>query len=509
MSALVKLDTLLGEVMDLRHAADLIEWDERVYMPDGGVAVHGEMSATLRRLAHERFTSRDVAAAIEAATREAAGEHPDSDAARRLRVTARDYDKATRVPADFVAEHATVVSTAQHAWAQARATSDFALFRPHLQQVIDLKKRYVAFFPSADHPYDVLLDDFEPGLKTTEVRRLFDALRPRQVALIQSTAGREARSGVAAAGHDASSDGFLQAACAEAELWTFAVDVITAFGFDWTRGRQDKSAHPFATAMGSDDVRITTRWVEGQPLSLLFGTMHEAGHAMYEQGVSAAHRRTLLEGGASLGVHESQSRLWENLVGRSRSFWDHFFPLLQARCPSQLGSVSTEQFYRAVNRVRPSLIRVEADEATYNLHVMLRVELELAVIEGTIEVGDLPDEWNARMQQYLGLTPPDAASGVLQDIHWSAGLFGYFATYTLGNVIAAQLWDRFDAVRPSRDADIARGEFAPLLTWLRSELHQHGRKFEPQELVARITGSPVDPEPYLRYLETKYRSANT
>ena len=504
MSADAHLGSLIGEVMDLRHAADLIEWDERVYMPDGGVTVHGEMSATLRRLAHERFTSPEVGAAIEAAVRQTTGEDPDSDAARRARISARDYDKATRVPADFVAEHATVVSTAQHAWAQARGTSDFALFRPHLQKVIDLKKRYVAFFPPADHPYDVLLDDFEPGLKTADVRRLFGALRPRQVALIQSVGDRSPD--VSAAARSAGVDGFLHAPYAEADLWKFAVDVITAFGFDWTRGRQDKSVHPFATGIGSDDVRITTRWVEGQPLSLMFGTMHEAGHAMYEQGVSSVHRRSLLEGGASLGVHESQSRLWENLVGRSRPFWDHFFPLLQERCPSQLGAVTTEQFYRAVNRVRPSLIRVEADEATYNLHVMLRVELELALIEGALDVADLPEAWNARMQQYLGLTPPDDARGVLQDIHWSAGLFGYFATYTLGNVIAAQLWERFAAVRPSRDADIGRGEFAPLLAWLRSELHQHGRKFEPQEIVTRITTSPVDPEPYLRYLEAKYRS---
>jgi carboxypeptidase Taq len=482
--------------MDLRHAADLIEWDERVYMPDGGVTTHGEMSATLRRLAHEKFTSREVGDAIAAAARAAADDDPDSDAARRVQVTARDYDKATRVPASFVAEHATVVSAAQHAWAQARAAGDFASFKPHLQQVVDLKKRYVTFFPPADHPYDVLLDEFEPGMKTADVRRLFDALRPRQVAMIQSISMRPPVP-----------EEFLHASYAEADLWSFAVDVITAFGFDWTRGRQDKSVHPFATGIGADDVRITTRWVEGQPLSLLFGTMHEAGHALYEQGGSAAHRRTLLEGGTSLGVHESQSRLWENLVGRSRPFWDHFFPRLQARCRAQLGGVTPAQFYGAVNRVRPSLIRVEADEATYNLHVMLRVELELAMIEGTLDIADLPAAWNARMQEYLGLTPPDDSTGVLQDIHWSAGLFGYFATYTLGNVIAAQLWQRFAEVHPSRDADIGRGEFSNLLAWLRAELHQHGRKFEPQELVQRATGSPVDPEPYLRYLEAKYASA--
>jgi carboxypeptidase Taq len=493
MRALARLQILIGEVMDLRHAADLIEWDERVYMPDGGVTAHGEMSATLRRISHERFTSPEVGAAIEAAAREIGGDDPDSDAARRVKVTARDYDKATRVPASFVAEHATVVSAAQHAWAQARAASDFASFKPHLQKVIDLKKRFVTFFPPADHPYDVLLDEFEPGMKTADVRRLFDALRPRQVALIQAIGTRPPVQ-----------DDFLHASYSEADLWSFAVDVITAFGFDWTRGRQDKSVHPFATGIGPDDVRITTRWVEGQPLSLLFGTMHEAGHALYEQGVSSAHRRTLLEGGTSLGVHESQSRLWENLVGRSRPFWNHFFPLLQARCRPQLGGVTTEQFYRAVNRVRPTLVRVEADEATYNLHVMLRVELELAMIEGALDVGDLPEAWNARMQEYLGLTPPDDSKGVLQDIHWSAGLFGYFATYTLGNVIAAQLWERFATVHPSRDADIGRGQFSALLAWLRSELHHHGRKFEPLELIERASGSAVHPEPYLRYLEAKY-----
>jgi carboxypeptidase Taq len=259
--------------------------------------------------------------------------------------------------------------------------------------------------------------------------------------------------------------------------------------------------------IGGGDVRITTRWVEGQPLALVFGTMHEAGHAMYEQGVGDEHQRTLLEGGASLGLHESQSRLWENMVGRSRPFWRHFFPQLQAQCPSQLQGVDLDTFYAAINRVQPSLIRVESDEATYNLHVMLRVELELALIEGTLRVADLPGAWNERMREYVGLTPPADGVGVLQDIHWAAGLFGYFATYTLGNVIAAQLWSAFGDAYPERDTDIESGRFVELLAWLRRELHRHGRKFEPQELVRRITGSPVDPEPYLRYLESKYVSA--
>ena len=495
MAATDRLRTLIGEVMDLRHAADLIEWDERVYMPPGGVTVHGEMSAALRRLAHEKFTASEVGDALDAARRAVAGEDADSTAARIVRVVGRDYARATQVPADFVAEHAAVISAAQHTWAEARTRSDFALFAPHLQKVIDLKRRYVAFFPPADHPYDVLLDDFEPGMKTADVRRLFDSLRQRQVAIITARADGPAPRA-----------DFLTTAYAESDIRRFADEVVTAFGFDWTRGRQDKSVHPFATGIGAHDVRITTRWVDGQPLALLFGTMHEAGHAMYEQGVGDEHQRTILEGGASLGVHESQSRLWENMVGRSRQFWDHFFPRLQAVCPAQLGGVTAGAFHAAINRVQPTLIRVEADEATYNLHIMLRVELELALIEGSLRVPDLPEVWNTKMGEYLGLTPSSDAKGVLQDIHWSAGLFGYFATYTLGNVIAAQLWERFGAVHPDRDAEIGRGDFSALLSWLRTELHRHGRKFEPKELVERITGSAVDSEPYLRYLETKYAS---
>jgi len=492
--ALTRLRSLLGDVWDLRHGATLIEWDERVMMPPGGASAHGEMLATLHRLAHERFTADEMGAAIEAARRAGTGD-PDSDDARLVRVAARDYEKAVRVPAAFVAEQARVISAAQHVWQQARAESDFARFAPHLQRIIELKREYVGFFPGADHPYDGLIDDFETGMTTAEVRVLFDALRPRQVALV-----REVTTAPAA---DAP---FLAAPYDRADMLAFAEEVITAFGYDWTRGRQDWSTHPFATGIGGGDVRITTRWVDGQPLALLFGTMHEAGHALYEQGVSPALERSPLEGGTSLGVHESQSRLWENLVGRSHAFWSHFYPALQARFPAQLGGVAADRFYRAINRVSPSLIRVEADEATYNLHVMLRVELEIGLIEGTIEPARLPELWRARMDEYLGVVPATEAEGVLQDIHWSAGLFGYFATYTLGNVVAAQLWAALGRAEPGRDEAIARGDFAPVLGWLREHVHRHGCKFEPQELVRRVTGAPVDPEPYLQYLETKYRA---
>ena len=490
-----RLKRLLGDITDLRHAAALVEWDERVSMPAGGASVHGEMLATLHRLAHEQFTNDEVGTALDALQAGAAAADPDSDDMRLIRVTAHDYRKALRVPPAFVAEQARTVSAAQHAWQQARATADFASFEPHLRRVLDLKREYVGFFPPADHPYDRLVDDFEPGMTTAEVRTLFEALRPRQVELVR-----------AAADAPAPEDRFLAVPYAEADMLAFAEEVVTAFGFDWTRGRQDRSAHPFATGIGADDVRITTRFVAQQPFALLFGTMHEAGHALYEQGVSPSLSRTTLEGGTSLGVHESQSRLWENLVGRSLPFWTYFFPRLQGRFPAQLGHVTARQFYQAINHVAPSLIRVEADEATYNLHVMLRVELEIGLIEGVVDPTDLPELWRTRMGEYLGVTPATDAEGVLQDIHWAVGLFGYFATYTVGNVVAAQLWETFGAAHPDRDETIGRGDFAPLRAWLGAEVHRHGRKYEPQELIRRVTGTPAEPEPYLRYLEQKYRT---
>jgi carboxypeptidase Taq len=489
-----RLQLAIGEVVDLQRAAALLEWDEQVYMPPGGAPVHGDMVATIRKTAHQKLTSDEVGRLIEELEKSADSLAPDSDERRIISVTARDYHKAVRVPADFVAEQAQAVSAAQHAWVDARKASDFARFQPHLETLVELKRRYISFFPPRAHPYDTLLDEFEPGVTTADVKAIFDVLRPRQVALIHAIAGRPQVD-----------DQFLHVAYDEREMWAFGEDVITAFGFDWTRGRQDKSVHPFATGIGPDDVRITTRVVPQEPFGLFFGTAHETGHALYEQGIAGTFRRSLLGDGASLGVHESQSRLWENLVSRSWPFWQHFFPRLQKRFPSQLGGVALEQFYRGINKVQRSLIRVESDEATYNLHIMLRVEMEIAMLSGDVAVKDLPELWNAKMKDYLDLVPDNNARGVLQDIHWSIGAMGYFATYTLGNLISAQLWNAFGRTNPDRDAQMARGEFAPLLAWLRANVHQFGRKFKPQELVQRVTGSKIDPEPYLQYLETKYR----
>ena len=491
---LEKLSARVREVVDLRHAASILSWDERVYMPPGGSAARGQALAAIQRLAHERFTSADVGEWLEYAKAHADGSDAHSEATAILAVTARDYDKATRVPASFVSELAVATSAAQHAWRQARAEADFSLFAPHLDTVFRLKRQYVAFFPSTDHPYDALLDDYEPGMKTSEVQAIFAGIRPRQVALIRAIAERPQVD-----------DRLLRLPYSEPALWDFGVEVATAFGFDWTRGRQDTSPHPFTESSGAGDVRITTRFDPQEPFSTLWATMHEAGHALYEQGSDRRWTRTALEGGTSLAVHESQSRLWENLVGRSRPFWEHFFPALQQRFPAELGGATLDEFYRSINRVQPSLIRVEADEATYNLHVMLRVEMEIAMLGGEVAVNDLPELWNEQMREYLGIVPENAAQGILQDVHWADGLVGYFATYTLGNLISVQLWDAFQSVEPSRDDLMRHGDFSPLLSWLRREIHQHGRRYMPQDLVRRVTGSGIDPEPYLQYLERKYR----
>ncbi len=490
---LQQLKTMLGEISDLNHIGSLLGWDQQTYMPPGAAEERGQQLATINTIAHEKFTSDEIGKLLDDLKKWAEDLDTDSDEYRLIKVTARDYDKKTRVPSDYIAEFAQVTTVAQQAWIEARAKSDFSIFRPDLEKIIDLNHRYVSFFPPAEHPYDALLDDFEPGMKTSEVKAIFDILRPQQVELIQAIADRPQVD-----------DSFLRLDFDEHKQWEFGVEVATAFGYDWNRGRQDKSAHPFTTSFGIDDVRITTRFEKGLGASALFSTTHETGHALYEQGVGRTWSRTPLEGGASLAIHESQSRMWENLVSRSLPFWEHFYPRLQALFPAQLQSVSLEKFYKGINKVERSLIRVEADEATYNLHIMLRLELEIAMIESKIAIKDLPEAWNARMKEYLGVVPPDDAHGVLQDIHWSGGSLGYFSTYALGNLISAQLWEKFKSVNPDLDDQIRRGDFSSLLSWLRVKIHQHGRKYEPQELVKRVTGSPINPEPYVRYLKSKY-----
>ncbi len=490
---LQKLKTLLAEVADLNKIQAVLGWDQQTYMPPGGAEARGNQLATLGKIAHEKFTSDEIGQLLGDLEKEFDGAAPESDELRLLKVTRHDYDQATRVPSEFVAEFAIVTSKAFEAWVEARSKADFSIFRPHLEKVVELNQRYVTFFPPADHPYDVLLDQFERGMKTADVQAIFEALRPQQVELLKAIAGKPQVE-----------DAFLRVEYDEQTMWDFSETIATKFGYDWERGRQDKSAHPFTTEFSINDVRITTRFEADRPTNMLFSTMHETGHALYELGCNQAYERTPLAGGASLAVHESQSRMWENLVGRSLPFWEHFYPEFQQCFPAQVGNVDLQTFYKGINKVESSLIRVNADEATYNMHIMLRLELEIGMLEGKIQVKDLPEIWNAKMDEYLGIVPPDDAKGVLQDVHWSGGALGYFSTYALGNLISAQLWEKINADIPDLDDQFRKGEFGALLAWLREKLHVHGKKYEPQELVQRVTGSKIDPAAYIRYLKQKF-----
>ena len=493
-TSLDQLKTRLGEIHDLRRVNALIGWDQQTYMPIGGSHARAEQSATLQKISHELFTADETGRLIDAAAHATGQLDPDSDDARLISVTRRDYHKARKVPADLVAEIARVTGQAVDVWTAARAQSDWKPFEPYLQKIVDLNRKLANALGYPERPYDALLDQFEPDMKTSEVKAVFDSIKPDLIELVRQIAAKAG----------AVNDEVLHREYDEQAQWNFGLDVIKRYGFDFGRGRQDKSVHPFTTSFSIGDVRITTRVDRNFISPALFGTLHECGHALYEQGINQELERTPLADGASLGMHESQSRMWENLVGRSRPFWQFFFPKLQAAFPTQLADQTLDSFYRAANKVSPSLIRVEADEVNYGLHIMLRFELENDMIEGRLKIADVPEAWNAKMQDFMGITPPTTALGALQDIHWSGGMIGYFPTYQLDNLVSLQLWDKINPDIPDLTEQIAHGEFGALLGWLRTNLHQHGRKFTSVELLHRITGGGLNPAPYLKYLKTKF-----
>jgi carboxypeptidase Taq len=490
-----ELKTRLAEIHDLNKVAGVLGWDQRTMMPPLGARVRAEQLATLGQVAHEKFISSEVGSLLDALRPYEESLPYDSDEASLIRVTRRDWHKARRVPAELRAQMARTAALASEAWVEARQQSKYELFAPHLQKNIELKHRYVECFDEAEHVYDILLDDYEPGMTTAEVRRVFDELKRHLLPLIAAIAdhGRPV------------DDSCLRGRFPMEQQRSFVLGIISRFGFQADSWRLDPTVHPFASSSGTADIRITTRYYDNTIGPALFGSMHECGHGLYENGISPALERTPLCRGVSLGLHESQSRMWENLVGRSRPFWRHFFPQLQAAFPAAFGAVDLETFYRAINKVQPSLIRVEADEATYNLHVILRFELEQEIMQGRLAVSDLPEAWNARMKDYLGVSVPDDARGVLQDIHWSSGYLGYFPTYTLGNIISCQIWEKARSALPDLYQQFERGQFAPLREWLRDNLHRHGRKFTPAETLQRIVGGPIDVAPYVKYLQTKLR----
>jgi carboxypeptidase Taq len=484
----------LAELTDLRHTAQLLQWDQQTMMPPRGAELRADELGTVQRILHERFVSADTGRLLDDAEAQVDGRlAPDSDDARLIAVVRRRWDKARRVPAELAAELARAASAGQEAWVGARANSDFAAFLPFLRRNLELKQRYIECFEGYECAYDVLLDDFEPGMRTAEVTALFAELKAELVPLIAAVSDRV----------DAVDDSCLHGSFPIESQRRLVLDVLSRMGFDPAGWRLDDTVHPFATGLGSSDVRITTRWNEHFLSMALFGAMHECGHGLYEAGIDPELRRTPLGSGEALGLHESQSRMWENMVGRGRPFSDYLAPRVAEAFGGSLSGLEPESFYRAVNRVQPSFIRVEADEATYGLHIILRFELEQELIEGRIALEDLPEVWNERFRSYFGLDVPDDARGVLQDVHWAAGLVGYFPTYAIGNLVAGQLWERVCADLPDLDAQVSAGELSALREWLREHVHRHGSKWGAGEVLERVTGAPISVSPFVGYLKGK------
>jgi carboxypeptidase Taq len=493
-AALAELKRRLMETSDLNFAGAVLAWDQATYMPPGGAAARGRQTALLSKLAHEKSTDPALGRLLDALARHGEKLPYDSDDASLIRVARRDFEKATRVPSDYV-ERASAHSSASYvAWTKARPANDFVTMRPYLEENVELSREYASYFAPHRRVTDPMIDDYDAGMTTALVQELFADLRRGLVPIARAICEQPA-----------ADDSCLRGAFAEARQLDFNVAVVKRLGYDFERGRIDKTHHPFCTKFSAGDVRVTTRVDEGDIGQALFSTVHECGHAMYEQAVAAALVGTPLGSGTSAGVHESQSRLWENVVARGRGFWQHFYPQLRSAFPEPFSNVPLDAFYRAINKVQRSLIRTDADEVTYNLHIMMRFDLELDLLEGRLAVKDLPEAWRARMAADLGIAPDDDRDGCLQDVHWfSGGIGGAFQGYTIGNILSAQFYAAAVEAHPEILREIADGEFATLHKWLVTHIYRHGRKFEPAELVVRATGEPMTIGPYLEYLRSKY-----
>jgi carboxypeptidase Taq len=491
---LAQLKTLLTEINDIESAASLLYWDQATYMPPEGAAARGRQMATLAQIAHTKFTTPQIGQLLEDLRPYEQSLPYDSDEASLIRITRHDYERAINIPPAFTAKFSQHTAECYEVWAKARAANDFAAVAPYLEKTLELSRELANFFPGYEHIADPLIAEADYGMTVKSVRSLFTQLRQALVPIVEAIASQPLA--------DASC---LHQHFPEAQQLNFSLKVIEQLGYDFQRGRQDKTLHPFMIKFSTGDVRITTRVRENDLNEGLFSTVHETGHALYEQGVSREYEATPLAGGTSAGVHESQSRLWENMVGRGRHFWKFFYPQLQATFPQQLGSVDLETFYRAINKVERSLIRTDADEVTYNLHVLIRFDLELQLLEGKLAVRDLPAAWNERYKSDLGITPPNDSNGVLQDVHWYGGAIGgAFQGYTLGNLISAQFFATATQVHPEIPQQIESGNFTTLHDWLKQNLYQHGRKYKAAELIERVTGSPLQIDPFIRYVKQKF-----
>lgn len=494
---LERLHTIDRECRHLGRALAVLQWDEETYLPEMGVEERSEQLALLEGITHERLVSAEAEHLLSELG--STSENPRGDeklpALERdfLRVFRRNYDREVKLPVDFVSGAARAVGLSQAAWARARRDNDFSAFLPHLAKMVDFARQRAVYWGFADNPYDGLLDMFEPGMGADAVNAVFSPLRERLSTLVKkiSSVARPDNS-------------FLNQDFNVDDQARFSRELMKRLGFDTRRGRLDISAHPFTSTLGSDDVRITTRYLPRQVQSGIFSTIHESGHAFYEMDFPEEIRGTCLAEGASMGIHESQSRLWENVIGRGRPFWEGMFPLLRSFFPSALARVTAEQFYRAVNLVEPSLVRIEADEVSYSLHIILRFELERELLSGSLDPAELPGAWRKKMREFLGVEPETDAEGVLQDIHWSEGLFGYFPSYALGNLYGLQFWETLKTDVPEADGEIAAGNFAPIRSWLKDSIYSPGQRLPPALLLKAVTGKELSAEPFLSYIESKY-----
>ncbi|MDX2161340.1 MAG: carboxypeptidase M32 [bacterium] len=492
--ALVRLKQHLGQIDDLGKAGAVLYWDMTTYMPPGGQAARGRQLAALNQLAHEKFTAAETGHLLDSLSAYAESLPHDHDDAALIRVTRRNYDRATKIPTAFVGEFSAHQATTYETWTRARPANDFGMVRDLLKKTLDYSRRIAEYYGGYEHIADPLIDEADYGMKAATIRAVFAALREQLVPLVRAITTQPP-----------ADDSVVKRFFPEAAQIAFGEAVIKDYGYDFERGRQDKTVHPYMIRMNSGDIRILTRVNEHDFVDAFFSTAHEAGHALYELGIDPAYDGTPLASGTSAGVHESQSRTWENIVGRSRAFWEHYYPVAQAYFPDALADVPLETFYRAVNKVTPSLIRVDADEVTYNLHVMLRFDLELALLEGTLEIDDLPRAWNDRYTADLGITPPDDKDGCLQDVHWYGGIIGgAFQGYTLGNLMSAQFYEAALQAHPEIPAEIGQGKFGTLHTWLKTNVYQYGSKFTADELLQRATGTGLQVAPLIRYLKAKY-----
>ncbi len=479
----------LGEISDLQRAGSLLVWDQETKMPPLGAPARAEQLATVARLAHDRATAPDLGSLLEELRELEEGSEPGSFEASVVRVARRDHEKRRRVPSDLRAEMTRAGSVGYGAWLEAREAADYEIFRPHLEHRLELAREYVACHAPYDDPYDVLLDDHEQGMSTAHVATVFARLKDELVPLVAGIG-------------EPVDDSCLRGDFAQDRQREFSLEMMSRWGMDDQAWRLDDTIHPFAMGMSESDIRLTTRF-DADNLGGILSCLHEFGHGIYERQVDARYLRTPLQEGTSSGFHESQSRLWENVVGRSLSTWRFFYPRLQETFPEQLAGVPLDRFHRALNRVAPGVIRVDADEVTYSLHIVLRFELERDMLSGAVTPADLPDAFDAKLREYMGVAPANIVEGVLQDVHWSDSNFGYFPTYALGNVISIQLWERARSELGDLDPEFERGEFGSLREWLREHVHRWGRVFPPAELLERVVGGPLDAEPYLAYLRAK------